>query len=267
MRRSTGLTLLLSISLLPSVAYGEMPPPPVPKDGSSSEGASPPDVPSTPETETTPAPAPTTSAIPAKAPPGVTPTPPKPVILPSDSDDSVRPARDTIGGHLVLGANVGLIVPFGLVSGGNAQSDLIGPGLWLAGDALYGVSRAVGIGAYAEVAMPAGKNDARGKDFTSIAAGAMVRYHLVQGVRFDPWLAAGVGFRRTGDGEASLTGIDWARFQIGGDWYAASQLGFGPIVELALGTFTGSSRIPLETKAVNAHFVIGGRIVFDSPGK
>ena len=57
------------------------------------------------------------------------------------------------------------------------------------------------------------------------------------------------------------------RLQIGGDWYAASNLGFGPLLELSLGTFLGSTGASLETKAVNAQFVLGGRIVFDSPGK
>ena len=89
----------------------------------------------------------------------------------------------------------------------------------------------------------------------------------VQGVRFDPWVSAGLGFRETHGANESFTGIDWARLQVGGDWYATSQFGFGPLIELSLGTFVGSSGSNLETKAVDAHFVIGGRIVFDSPGK
>jgi hypothetical protein len=193
---------------------------------------------------------------------------------PTDAEDSdepktplAPPARDTVGKHIAVGAVAGLIVPLGSVASGTAQSDTLSSGLVLAGDITYGVSRTVMLGAYGEVGMPSGRGAWAGQTASSIAAGPMLRYHLVQGVRFDPWLSAGIGFRRTSSGNDSVTGIDWTRLQIGGDWYATSQLGFGPVLELALGTFLDSTASNLGAKSVNAHFILGGRIVFDGPGK
>lgn len=195
---------------------------------------------------------------------------PRPVAAPTEDDDvppPLAPARDTVGGHIAVGAMAGLVLPFGNFRGDLPQTDRLGPGLALGGDITYGVSRTVMLGAYGEVAMPAPSGTWSGTSVSTVAAGGLVRYHLVQGVRFDPWVAAGIGFRRTSNGTASYTGVDWLRLQMGGDWYATSQLGFGPILELALGTFTGASGDSLDTKAVNAHFVLGGRVVFDGPGK
>ena len=111
----------------------------------------------------------------------------------------VLPARDTVGGHLTIGASAGVVFPFGSIASGTAQEgSLIGPGpRGSGGDILYGVSRTVAVGAYGEVATPSGRNEGSGQDFTTIAAGPMVRHHLAQGVRFDPWLSAGAGFRQT----------------------------------------------------------------------
>jgi hypothetical protein len=188
-----------------------------------------------------------------------------------ESEPVIVPARDTVGGHLAVGAIVGLAVPFGSVDSSVAQSDLVGAGLYLGGDITYGVSRTVMVGAYGEVAMPAGQScmcrpSWSDQNVSVIAAGPMLRYHLVQGTRFDPWLSYGFGFRRVSSGPDSFTGIDWARLQLGGDWYPASRLGLGPLLELSVGTFLDSSGA-LESKAVNAQFVLGLRVVFDSPGK
>jgi hypothetical protein len=184
-----------------------------------------------------------------------------------EAPPNVPPARDTVGDHVSIAAMAGLVIPFGVFGGGQPQTDRIGPGLSLGGDIAYGISRTVMLGAYGEVAMPSTSGDWSGASATTVGAGPLVRYHLVQGVRFDPWVSAGIGFRRTSSGTSSYTGIDWLRLQLGGDWYATSQLGFGPVLELALGTFTGASGETLDTKGVNAHFVLGGRIVFDGPGK
>jgi hypothetical protein len=189
----------------------------------------------------------------------------------TDADDPktapVPLARDTVGGHIAVGAIAGVIVPLGSTASGTAQSDVLSPGLVLAGDITYGVSRTVMLGAYGDFGMPSGSGPWAGQNASSISVGPLLRYHLVQGVRFDPWLSAGIGFRRTSGGKDALTGIDWTRLQIGGDWYATSQLGFGPVLELALGTFLDSSASNLGAKSVNAHFVLGGRVVFDGPGK
>jgi hypothetical protein len=189
----------------------------------------------------------------------------------SESEPTIPLARDTVGGHLAVGAIAGLAVPFGSADSSAKMSDLAGAGLYLGGDITYGVSRTVMMGAYGEVAMPAGQTCAcrpswSSQSVSAIAAGPLLRYHLVQGTRFDPWMSYGFGFRRVSSGNDSFTGVDWARLQLGGDWYPSNRLGLGPVLETSIGTFFGSSGA-LESKTVNAQFTLGLRIVFDSPGK
>jgi hypothetical protein len=143
----------------------------------------------------------------------------------------------------------------------------MGAGLSIGGDLAYGISRTVLLGAYIDVGFPSPEGTSAKNSISTIAAGPLIRYHLVQGMSFDPWLSGGVGFRLTNDGPTSYTGVDWMRLAIGGDWYPASNFGFGPLLELSLGTYFAESPGSLGTAAVNATFVIGGRIVFDAPGK
>jgi hypothetical protein len=189
---------------------------------------------------------------------------PPPVERPAEP---VAPARDTVGGHFVVAVDAGFIVPFGSVASGVPQSRTMGLGLSVGGDLAYGISRTVMLGAYIDVGLPSAEGASSNHSISTIAAGPLIRYHLVQGMAFDPWLSGGIGFRRTTDGPTSFTGIDWMRLALGGDWYPASNFGFGPILELSLGTFFAQSPGALGNASVNASFVLGGRFVFDVPGK
>src|SRR5690606_33238202 len=74
---------------------------------------------------------------------------------------------------------------------------------------------------------------------SSFAGGPFLRYHLVQGTRFDPWASVAVALRHLSTDELGDTsGLDWLRLELGADWYALSQIGFGPYAGLTLGTFT-----------------------------
>ena len=184
-----------------------------------------------------------------------------------EEDEAITPARDTVGGPMSIGVDAALLVPFGNVGNAVPQSRTMGPGLSLGGDLGYGISRTVMFGAYVDVGLPSTEAQSSGQSITTIAVGPMIRYHLVQGLAFDPWVSGGLGFRHTSVGSTSLTGVDWCRLAIGGDWYPASNFGFGPFVALSLGTFFSESPGTLGQKALNAHFLLGGRIVFDGPGK
>lgn len=186
--------------------------------------------------------------------------------LAKDAVPEPKVAWDTVGGHLAIAVDGGFSVPFGSLQSGAPQSDVLGPGWIFGAEATYGVSRTVMLGVQGSYAQEPGKGTWTGDTGSSLAVGPVIRYHLVQGTRFDPWLSYGIGFRNTSIGSHSFTGLDWAHLQIGGDWYATSALGFGPFLDLALGTFLGSSD-PLGSKAVNAHFAVGLRLVFDTPGK
>ncbi len=144
--------------------------------------------------------------------------PPRPHAAKDEDDEAlpeVAPARDTVGRHLAVGLNAGLIAPFGSLQRGAPQSDTMGPGLTAGGDITYGISRTVMLGVYADVGLPEGMRSWSGDSVSTIAVGPMLRYHLVQGVRFDPWLGAGLGFRRTSGRGTSVTGVDWVRLSIG----------------------------------------------------
>jgi hypothetical protein len=159
-----------------------------------------------------------------------------------------------------------LFVPFGSIDSAVAQADVMDPGYAVSGDITYGVSRTLVLGLSVQAGFSSGAGALSSTDVTTLAVGPLVRYHLVQGTRFDPWVSFGVAFRRTTTDASTLTGLDWAHLQLGGDWYAGSQVGFGPLLELSLGSFVDSTG-PLADGAINAHFLLGGRLVFDTPGK
>jgi hypothetical protein len=176
-------------------------------------------------------------------------------------------AHDTLSGHISVGAAASLFVPFGSFQEDLPQSTLLDPGLGLRLDVAYGVSRTVMLGLYGELALPDGSSTWAGEKAQSIAVGPFVRYHLVQGVPFDPWIGFGAGFRRTSSGDQAYTGVDVARVQIGGDYYGFSNVGFGPLVELAVGTYVAADGTSMGAGSIYGNFTVGGRLTFDGPGK
>ncbi len=209
-----------------------------------------------------PSPAAGPSPSPLRPEPHVVKTPAK---TEPETEEAVAPARDTLGGHFDVGINAAMLVPFGNVVAGIPQSLSMGIGPSFGGDLAYGISRTVMLGAYVDVGLPGAQIP--GQSVTTISAGPMIRYHLVQGMAFDPWVSGGLGFRYTKDGNTSFTGVDWCRLALGGDWYPSSNFGFGPFLAMSLGTFFGQSPGSIHSPGLNAHFLLGGRIVFDTPGR
>jgi opacity protein-like surface antigen len=205
--------------------------------------------------------------------------PPSPVPAPNDDAPPpplVPPASDTLGGHFVLGVNGGFVVPWGDLSEDASATDL-GSGTGLGVDLGYGLSRSVVIGVWGQFANFA-KSTECGADpdsdpsctATSYALGPFVRYHIVQGTRFDPWMLAGLGYRamsvKSSSGTVDYAGVEWLRLALGGDYYPFGNVGFGPFVELDVGVF---GTRPPESGGMTPHFSIvsGLRIVLDLPGK
>jgi hypothetical protein len=205
--------------------------------------------------------------------------PPSPVPAPNDEPEPplVPDAKDTLGGHLVLAASGAFVVPWGEFSDGLSTADL-GPGYGIGADLGYGLSRSVVLGVwgqyntYAESPDCALDPDAGDDDCTAMgfAVGPFVRYHLVQGMRFDPWLLAGVGYRaltvESRSGKADYSGFEWMRIAVGGDYYPLNTFGFGPIIELDAGVFGNR---PSDDRGTSIHFtfVAGLRLLLDVPGK
>ena len=177
----------------------------------------------------------------------------------------VPPAADTLGGHFVLGLGAGLEAPFGELSQGQKAANL-GIGFTGAADLGFGISRAVVLGAW-------GDFTSYGSKETGFAVGPFIRYHVVQGVRFDPWILAGPGYRsltrETPDAKQQFSGVEILHVAVGGDYYPLSSIGFGPWLELDMGIYgkrpsLGTARVP---PALHLGFVSGLRLVIDLPGK
>jgi hypothetical protein len=186
-------------------------------------------------------------------------------------EPSLLPAQtSSLAGHFSIFGAAALAVPFGRLSERFEQRDFGRTGYGFELDAAVGVSRTVALGAWGQAVLPSSRAGCSECSVRSVAFGPFVRYHLVQGVRFDPWASAGLGLRLSRvegpDRSDSYTGIDWLRLQVGGDWYAVRSLAFGPFLELDLGTFF---RRPEDagSAAVAWHFLAGMRVGLDVPGR
>jgi len=198
--------------------------------------------------------------------------------LPGDEVDEdepepplIPPAPDTLAGHVIVSGSVGLVVPFGSFQDGASQTSAVGVGPGFQLDIGIGVSRPVELGIWGQT-LNLGDGDCTSCSLTSHAFGAFVRYHLVQGVRFDPWMSAGIGYRLATlsglpGGDIDYSGIEWLRLQVGGDWYPFRVFGFGPFLELDMGIYGKRSPGSLGDAAPHWQFWSGLRISLDVPGK
>lgn len=198
-------------------------------------------------------------------------------ILPGDEVNDSEPeptliaaAPDTRRGHVMISPLLAVVLPFGKIESGSSQSAALGAGPGLALDVGLGVSRSVVVGAWGQLFKLNEGDDCSTCSATSLGIGAFWRYHLVQGLRFDPWLAVGAGFRwltlELPVSDASYSGIEFLRLQLGGDWYPTSSLGFGPVLELDSGIYTNRPTSANDA-AVHLQFLAGLRVTLDLPGR
>jgi hypothetical protein len=197
-------------------------------------------------------------------------------------DDTPAPfvllAHDTLTGHFQAGVSPALTLPFGQLESGDSAADL-GPGYGAKLDLGFGVARGLSLGAWGELfthsahsacrvagGTPVGSSNCSALDW---AVGPFVRYHLVQGMRFDPWFVLGPGYHvltvDTAAGKQRFSGVDWLKIAAGGDYYLLSGFGIGPWVELDVGRF---DRHPAAgSDHWHEAFTFGLRGVLDVPGR
>jgi len=222
-----------------------------------------------PAPEPAPEAAPDSPAPAASAKPSKTLADPSLVPVPAEPDqprlEPVPSARDTLGKHFVLGAGLGAKWPLGSLESGRKQSSYLGgTGLGLNLDLGYGVGRSIVLGVWGELDVHRSESSTctACSSATSIAGGPFLRYHIVQGTRFDPWGQIAVGVRSTstspGGVDKSYFGPEWLKLTLGGDWYPTSNFGFGPYVTMDVGTFESTGHTGFGT---------GLRLVLDLPGK
>ncbi len=200
-------------------------------------------------------------------------------VVPTDPDDVdpedelppvVPYADDERSGHVLLAVGGGLAVPFGTLNDHSSVGNrlALGPGLLAMGE--YGLTRSVTLGLWFDAAFPTASSECADCAGTSLAGGVLVGYHFVQGVRFDPWVSAGLGFRTT-QIESGATKNDYSgpvlSTRLGGDIYPHTSVGFGPYLGLDLGLMTSSSDADFSQNALTWMFTTGLRLTFDIPGK
>jgi len=181
----------------------------------------------------------------------------------------IPPAKDLLAWHPLLAVAGKLAVPFGELDSDRSFGDRAGLGYGVSGELGLGLSRSVELGVWADYVSFDSDEDCRGCEITSFGVGPFLRYHLVQGMRFDPFLTIGAGHRAvtiSSDGEEQTdSGLAWLKLGLGGNWYALSQVAFGPYVELELATLTDAPAG--SDPAVFAQFSSGLRLHFDVRGR
>lgn len=176
--------------------------------------------------------------------------------------------RDQIAGHVRIAAGAA----FGNFTG--RFLDQSGIGKRLGGSPLATVDVGLGLSRQLELVIAADYSNALSGagcsrcDASSWGLDPMLRFHLVQGMRFSPWLALGGGYRHnslTGFSSATVKSVDFLRLQLGGDWYATSNIAFGPVLNLGLSTSVSPPKG--DGAAVFSLFYAGVRLLFDLPGR
>jgi hypothetical protein len=162
------------------------------------------------------------------------------------------------------------VAPFGWAAQDTPQLEVAGMGAGYGLDLSFGIAEEVTLGAYGDLLVLDRLANCAECAPISYGLGLTVRYHLVQGLRFDPWASYGIGaIGQTGvapGGEGSYLGIEWMRLTFGGDWYALKNLGLGPYLELGAGSFWQAPE-GQDPGGVHFRFQMGMRIVVDFPGR
>lgn len=201
--------------------------------------------------------------------------PPPSVHIVDDTEPKtplVPRAPDLLGSHVLVGAAVGPTWSLGKLGTETAAVRGLGTGLGFRADAGFGLSRSVAVGIWGGFSTFADGDRCGsycgGKGF---AVGPFVRYHLSQGLRFDPWLTLGAGFHQVAFEDATgarqrFSGIEWLHLELGADYYMFSGVGVGPYGALGLSTYTKRTGGNGEA-GVNTDLSVGLRFLFDLPGR
>lgn len=180
--------------------------------------------------------------------------------------------KDLLGSHLLVGAAMGPVWSFGRLDSKTTAPRGFGTGLGFQGDLGFGLSRVISVGAWGTYANYADGSDCADCAGRAFAIGPFVRYHLSQGLRFTPWVTAGLGYRQLSfldDERASkqkYSGMEWLRLELGADYYILSSFGIGPYGNLSLSSYSSRPDAGGDAR-VNTELSAGLRLLFDLPGR
>jgi hypothetical protein len=158
-----------------------------------------------------------------------------------DTEPKLRPGardNDLLSRHWLLGASVSYSTPFGNFTSHSPIGSRLGAAYVVGLDAGYGLTRHLQVSLAGEFVQVTSGSKCSSCDAASYSLGARVRYHLVEGTRFDPWVGYGFGYRQTmfdtNDDSVTFDAIEPIRLELGGDWYASSVFTLGPILAVGV---------------------------------
>jgi hypothetical protein len=201
--------------------------------------------------------------------------PPANVHLVDDAEPKtplVPAAHDLLGKHILVGVSVSPTWSLGKLGSDVAAVRGLGTGLGINVDAGLGLSRYLAVGVRGGfVGYTDGDGCGSSCSGRAFTIGPFVRYHLSQGLRFDPWLSLGGGYRQVSFDDLagkrqSFSGLEWLRFELGGDYYAFSGFAFGPYGGLGLSSFSKRPSNAGDAR-VNTELSVGLRFMLDLPGR
>lgn len=201
--------------------------------------------------------------------------PPAAVHIVDDSErlpPVVPRSRDLLSSHVLLGVSIGPTWSLGRLGSHLTAPRAFGPGAFVRADAGFGLSRYMSVGVWGGFAGYADGSEC-GKDCSgrAFAVGPFLRYHLSQGLRFNPWGAVGAAYRRTtfenAEGKRQkFSGVEWLHVELGADYYVFSGLAFGPYGSLGLSSYAARPDSAGDAR-VNAELSVGLRLSVDLPGR
>lgn len=182
----------------------------------------------------------------------------------------ITPAADHRAGHFIAGLGGYLSLPFGSIEAGRYSNDLLSSGWGLDAQLAYGVHRNVAVGVWGQWSTFGGDDpDCTSCSLSSWAVGASASYFLVQGLRFDPYATAGLGYRSSKlevSGSSLTYGGVVAHLVLGGDWMLAKQFGVGPFLGADITRNFSRSDGATPGGALEWQATFGLRLRLDLPG-
>jgi hypothetical protein len=178
--------------------------------------------------------------------------------------------KDLVGGHLQIGASASYALPFGRLSEEFKHTNRSGSGGVFGLDLDYGLDRFVTLGAYGEYQLWGASDPCPECSAWGWAAGLQLGYHAVQGLRIDPWVSYGVGFRQllsqVDESDLSYDAIEWMRLSLGTNWFATPNFCLSPLVLFSAAT---TVNVPSgeHAGATDMRFQFGLRVALDLPGQ
>lgn len=185
-------------------------------------------------------------------------------------------APDIRTGHVYIDAFGGALFPAGNIAPGSGLGEVASYGFVVGGTIGVGVSRHAELDLRGSYGMFSAPTECESCSSDMATGGLGFTAHLTQGAAFDPWFRYGAAYRtfsvEHGEDEATSVlavgngryhGVDIAQLTLGADFFPAKGFGFGPFLEVDMGTFVAWPDDSLRGTRFYAFFSVGLEIELD----